>query len=1429
MVFLRRIGKLLSIHFWGLTSVFFQLTALIRSCNRKTRTTKYKSPTPLPSLVASNISRAVYRLLRALENEHDYEERHNHPVSNASDRLPRIHPESKAEREFRIAIALEMGGLVRGYQDCLVFVSTSQPVFNREKFLKRAPALFIEEPSGGAIGSRANKVVKTNRRILSSRSKRFLSILVNCQHFHQFLEMLRSEECLFFHEVMEMWIRGDESSKGGEVSVFESSSSFDHNKAIAHLSKSLQALEDKVATYEVKLPHSNKSNGSCPEDDVLQDEDYQILSREKRFPRNLLRQIDVGVDQGSDLSNPASNSLQEEGVHHATLSVQYLVELEKNPWRYCTVLDIKVPDSNDGAGSENVIVSEVTAGNHSVLVCEKVKLRDAIGDRKYRAWKLSREQLGDDPDFSGSNSLDDSIMTPGDFGTQLDLTSLLTSTTEDTFSESSSVSSATNLLVGSRSGARSSMTAEQQRVANAKDRDVLRRCLEKAYSAGPNSRTLESKDFSEFFMHHGRDLVSEAEVALRNPSAQHFLLSLLSKRAKLDENQKQLQGQSPSEKRLSRKSGDIVSSGRLEPIAFECVVRLCCAMLDSCMEAKDYEPAYLLLCHTAGLHTLQHSSNQPNASEEQFGADASDDAAMGFQPMYMTARIGLHPLFADLGLWKKVMGLHLTEKQSMGTASEKVGLLASRDSVGSDVSLPSLSRSESFENEGPATEGGDEKEYEAAVATLYEMLGYGIPAEELARFATKVSQECGWFAPNIERGQSLLLLARRLSMRRELAESGGAPGDVGDLDMMQGKVNTEIADHAQGRGSVAGSPPDDDDSNCEVVEIGWCHPAAPTAASLRGPSHAASSTAAAGMLRGGGQQTEYMNRSAVTALATFGPSVVVSGGLDGGVFLAHLAPKTDDDGSTSAVVRGLHLDWGSSGSRAMPGASASSADGEYGVGAVSCLAAATGTGGHQQHQRAGSTSTKDVMGLMDEEDIIKEMEDSRIIAGTTCGDLRIWSVKDVYAAMHATQTGEDSFGIGGDGARVSHLGSGTGATSSYVPATPLRRRRGSSTTSEPGGYGGGNNPFNRLKFSLRGRALSGHRGGVVCVDVPSHVYRPDSVVTGGADGLIKLWSLRMPSAGRSSSSDFYTASTSTAAGQLSRRLAANRGGDALSILSGHGGRVLCVKTAWHGDRLLSGGADRTIRIWDMMASGSSAAQSGGTGSDAACLHTLSGHFGWVTQVQYWGPNTIVSGSTDRSIALWDARVRNSPLFVLRHHHAPISSLLVGSRTDPLMVSAASDGTVTTWDFRLLSGAAQNDGGSSEDSPSKRQTGGAVRHCKVVRRPAAVMNLGAGHERFSLARAGPVLLSRGDRSARTVLSAGSDAVVREWDVSTGQLVKDWNSGHCDALTSLTSLSEASQCLFGMSGTNDGLQSVGGTLTSSWDGTIRLRRRVPKPKD
>ena len=107
---------------------------------------------------------------------------------------------------------------------------------------------------------------------------------------------------------------------------------------------------------------------------------------------------------------------------------------------------------------------------------------------------------------------------------------------------------------------------------------------------------------------------------------------------------------------------------------------------------------------------------------------------------------------------------------------------------------------------------------------------------------------------------------------------------------------------------------------------------------------------------------------------------------------------------------------------------------------------------------------------------------------------------------------------------------------------------------------GGGSALTRLNFSWRGRALSGHRGGVTCIDVPSSIYRAFSLVTGGADGLIKLWSLRAPTGGRRAGA--------SADGENGTSQQRGRGGGMLSIMSGHSGRVPCVETAQHGYRLL---------------------------------------------------------------------------------------------------------------------------------------------------------------------------------------------------------------------------------------------------------------------
>jgi WD40 repeat protein len=1202
-----------------------------------------KYPTPLPASVARNISKAVYKLLR-LEEEMEEEFGSTDFFDHV---LPRLESESLPEREFRVEIAIEICGLLRGYQGC---VGT---VFNRDKFLKMAPALYEERRDirgvGAGLGSRIGMTAQN--KSISARSKRFLSLLVNGQNFHQLIESLESTEVCLFYEIMELI---DDSSVEAKPRLRSTSGDIagtnKNERNIQHLVKSVQKIEEKIPTYRVA-----KGGRMTPEDE---DEGFYC---DKNFDD--FDPISISVEtENRDLTSfttymlspieSESDSVESSQPGKQSLSMEYLAKLEETPWEYNSLFHIPLCDYQ--------------AGGPFAETSEKVKLRDAIGERRFRAWKSSHLKRSSDAELA---FLPESARVASKHGAALNLNSLVASAKND-MTDSFLTSGASSLR-------ESSLSPEKQKVADAKYRDIIRRCLDRARK--DESGNVQS---SGGFVENGRDLLSEAENALRHRSAQLFLLKILAQRSRLE---------SKRDRSIRRQTVAANSVSRLDPMAFNCLVRLSCAMLDSCMEFKEFEPAYRLLTYTSGFITMVESGED----ETEHGDDHHRSV------ITMTSRVGLHPIFADLGVWEYVMKLHLLDRAS----SRKLEDLRPN------------------QDEESADEEEDEIEYEAAVATLYDMLGYGIPGEELPRFAMRASEENGWFCD--DRGRKLVMRARRISIRRDQADIGGT-GDAGDIEMFR--------KFTEGNAENPSETPHSSTSDGYVwKEIGWCHPAAPSARVLT-PSSGHNSDSDAFTT-----SDDLMRRSPVTAVASFGSSIVVSGGLDGGVFMAHSIRKTLcslDNEVIDPEVRGIHLDWGSA-SRAGTG---SSSDGEYGVGAVSCLAAAFGG----SHYSPNYSPRKDVSEECDEKDLANAMEGSRIVAGTTAGDLRVWSVKDICSAITMTRDDEE-------------------------------------------------NAVTRLKFSLRGRALSGHRGGVTCIDAPSQLYRPDSLVTGGADGLIKLWSLRAPSSSRRAGVD--SDASTTGLGQQR-----GRGGDAIHILNGHLGRIQCIQTAWHGDHLLSGGADRTIRVWDVASGGGKS------------LHTLCGHFGWVTSIRYWGPNTVVSASTDRTVALWDARVRNSPLFILRHHLSPISNLLVGPRTDPYMVSAGTDGSIAAWDFRLLSEASSSFGRSSRKDVTKS--------CTIVREPSATMQ----HNPFV---AGPTLLARGMKDhMSTFWSVGSDATLREWNVCSGSVLEEIRTGHCDAVTALASFVDdgdaASKPTSGEVMPSS-LHHIG-MVTSSLDGTVRLRKLV-----
>ena len=1218
------------------------------------RGVRTKIPPALPASVSTSISKALFRLLR---EDDELEELMKASMFPGSRRSVRLENESMPERKFRIHVAIQICSLVRGYQDCLFFVSASQPVFNRDRFLRQAPALFEDKRPTALID-----INYTDRmaKILSPRSKRFLSVLVNTQHFHQLLERLNEEETSYFHEVMDT-IEPEEDPTTGSKNYFSTGfGTTECEEASEKLYDSLELIEQKIPTYRIDRAGSRRATGRSTSwlddtDEEFKLEDYGIDDTfwldndEKSSPASFTRSIlqPIVLNTGQQVTGTA-------GVQ--TLSFEYLVELEKNPWRFNNLLALPTcgcgNDNEEGKESVDELILQ------HIKVLPRVKLRDAIGEQRYRAWKITNDHK-DEEDLL----LTTPVIEKADIENSFDLSTVMLGVPE--------------LPLETSGGAQPNVDAD--------DRNKVRQCLELAFGSGET-------DFKE----NGRDLIVEAELALRNPSAQRYLFSVLSQRTKI-ENQRRKRTQDDSKRTSTQQS-----VSRLEPNTFDSMCRLCYAVLEACMEENNYESAYRLLTYTGGFCTT--SATNTNTSEP-------------LRITYMTERIKIHPIFADLRLWERVLLLHQQDQQN--SRKEEA------DNANSD---------DESSHGGNVEDNPDSDAYEAAVSTLYEMVGYGVLAEELARFATRVSEEKGWFAT--EKGQELLVLARRLTVKRGDSDAERHEEvTAGDFDYSR-KESLSTKDIAGFRSLRTGT-------TFKSEEIAWSHPST----CPRAPNHRTFSMLSNSLH--GRQHTPdvldapgHSGRVAITAMALFGDTAVVTGGVDGSVFLAHTIQFGESDDnvneSRSNFVNGLQLHWGTK----------NDGNQDAGSGSVSCLAGAKGGyrfGGPSEIQ--GSSP--------DEEDLVSAVDGCRIIAGMTSGGLRIWSLKDIYRAGFM-----------------------------------LRNEYGVDPGHSPG------NDFG-MKEAVAGVAIGGHRGGVTCIDVPPETYRPDSLLSGGGDGVIKLWSLKSSPSDQSSDLSQHRQSPRFFNNRQNAPVAPiDFDASDAQVLTGHQGKVICIKTAWHGDKLLSGGADKTARLWDM------------SGSTDNPVSTFRGHSGIVTQTHFWGPNTIVSASTDRSIALWDTRAGSSPVFALRYHLAPVSDLILGNRSEPLMISAGADGSLATWDFRVLSGTVDSlDRNNHEISRSIR----------AMRTPVIAM-IHNMQSRTSN-NCGAVKLSRAlGRDDFSFLSMSDDGIVNEWEASSGRKLSSHYTGHRDAISGLYVYSSKDV----MRQRKSNSASIGGVVSCSWDGTVRLRR-------
>jgi len=126
-------------------------------------------------------------------------------------------------------------------------------------------------------------------------------------------------------------------------------------------------------------------------------------------------------------------------------------------------------------------------------------------------------------------------------------------------------------------------------------------------------------------------------------------------------------------------------------------------------------------------------------------------------------------------------------------------------------------------------------------------------------------------------------------------------------------------------------------------------------------------------------------------------------------------------------------------------------------------------------------------------------------------------------------------------------------------------------------------------------------------------------------------------------------------------------GSLIKNYNGHGWEVLDLATSVDNSMIASCGGDRMIFVWDV--------------SSGKVIRKYRGHMSRVNCISYNDDNSIIiTGSYDKTVKIWDCKAQSQqPIQVLDESRDSISSLYI-TRTE--IITGSIDGTIRTYDIRF---------------------------------------------------------------------------------------------------------------------------------------------------